>query len=176
MIPVLDDDYEPATPRRSIRAPMVVLASLALIAGAAFVTIRAGVWTPDTSRFADAQFQAPPAAAKRHDLWYPDSVESVWARSQIASPVESHPPTPPSRPRVAAKPLGFLAINSTPWAELSVDGRVVGNTPQIKVPVAPGRHQLVLARAGFATRRTSVSVVPGATVRITDITLQRVAQ
>jgi hypothetical protein len=56
-----------------------------------------------------------------------------------------------------------------------VDGHVVGNTPQLRIRVTAGRHRLVLARDGFATHRTWVTVAPGATVRITDIALQRIA-
>ena len=70
---------------------------------------------------------------------------------------------------------GYLSINSTPWSALSVDGRVIGNTPQLNIRVPPGRHELVLTRKGFETRRTSVTVGSGNTVRITNIVLTRVA-
>jgi len=70
---------------------------------------------------------------------------------------------------------GYLSINSTPWAELSVDGRVIGNTPQLNIRVPAGAHAVELRRNGFETRRTSVTVGSGSTVRITNIVLTRVA-
>ena len=92
------------------------------------------------------------------------------------------PPPPPHRrptPRVVARPsppAGYLSINSSPWAELSVDGRVVGTTPQVKIRLTPGRHHLLLARAGFQTHSAWVDVVAGSTVRLTDITLMGIAR
>ena len=79
--------------------------------------------------------------------------------------------TPPApRGGQQARP-GYISINSRPWAELSVDGRVVGNTPQIKIWLTPGRHQLLLTREGFQTYTAWVVVPPDGNVRLTDITL-----
>jgi len=92
------------------------------------------------------------------------------------------PPPPPHRrptPRVVARPsppAGYLSSNSSPWAELSVDGRVVGTTPQVKIRLTPGRHHLLLAREGFQTHSAWVDVVAGSTVRLTDITLTGIAR
>lgn len=82
-------------------------------------------------------------------------------------------------PRVVARPnppAGYLSINSSPWAELSVDGRVVGTTPQIRIRLTPGRHRLLLVREGFQTHSAWVDVVAGSTVRLTDITLMAIAR
>ncbi len=121
-------------------------------------------------------------------LWEPDG-DSAWVASasepSVVVPKEAPPaptrpqPTRPIAPRPAVRrvapatepPTGFISVNSTPWAELSVDGRVVGTTPQIKLRVRPGRHHLVLVRAGFQTQTTWVTVVAGGSVRVTDITL-----
>ena len=69
--------------------------------------------------------------------------------------------------------LAFSAGKISGWelAEVSVDGRVVGNTPQIKIRVTPGRHHLLLAREGFQTHSAWVVVPAGGNVRLTDITL-----
>jgi PEGA domain-containing protein len=79
-------------------------------------------------------------------------------------------PPPVSRGRPQVRP-GYISINSRPWAELSVDGRVVGNTPQIKIWLTPGRHQVLLTREGFQTYTAWVVVPPDGNVRLTDITL-----
>jgi len=109
----------------------------------------------------------------------------------LLSGVEQPPPAPPAPPARPARPApsprrrptqrvvglaGYLSINSSPWAELSVDGRVVGNTPQIRVRVSPGRHHLLLVREGFKTHDAWVDVIAGGTVRITNITLEKGAQ
>ena len=106
-------------------------------------------------------------------------------RSQVdqSEPTEVlEAPPPPHRrptPRVVARPnppAGYLSINSSPWAELSVDGRVVGTTPQVRIRLTPGRHHLLLMRAGFQTHSAWVDVVAGSTVRLTDITLMGIAR
>ena len=83
----------------------------------------------------------------------------------------------PIEPATAPSPTpslpGYLVINSTPWAALSVDGQVVGHTPLLRITVNPGQHELVLTRDGFETYRTVVTVGAGATLRVTDISLKR---
>jgi PEGA domain-containing protein len=119
--------------------------------------------------------------------------ERIWG--PIATPYEDHVsaagpiatvPTAASAsvrraetPRPAPAPLrlpGYLSVNSRPWAELSVDGQVVGNTPQVRVRVIPGRHHLLLARPGFLAHSAWVEVPAGATVRLTNITLAEITQ
>jgi PEGA domain len=179
---ILDDVWEPALPARRNRLPFVIAAAVLVIASATIVMVRAGVFEQDAS----------PVQASRA-LWYPDPIDGVgWPSPRAPAPVASPardpvrpapPPTAPTapakprpaRPVVRAMPLpGVLAVNSTPWAELSVNGRVVGNTPQLGLRVAAGRHRLVLARDGFAAETTWVTVAPGATVKITGIALRRI--
>jgi len=96
-----------------------------------------------------------------------------------AAPVQPEPwgvRTPVARRSQQVKAPGYLSINSRPWAEVSVDGRVVGNTPQIKIRVTPGRHHLVLAREGFQAHSAWVVVPAGGSVRLTDITLRVVTR
>jgi len=93
----------------------------------------------------------------------------------------SLPPPPPRRPEQRRRPqrsvglAGYLSVNSSPWAELSVDGRVAGSTPQVRVRVTPGRHHLLLVREGFKPHSAWVDVAAGGTVRITNITLEKLA-
>jgi hypothetical protein len=129
----------------------------------------------------------------REHLWEPE-IDSSWVtrvsgtlnHDQPASEVIEPPPPPPApaplrrstatfvgRPTL---PAGFLSINSSPWAELSVDGRVVGTTPQVRIRVTPGKHHLLLAREGFQTHSAWVTVRAGGTVRLTDITLVEIAR
>ena len=82
-------------------------------------------------------------------------------------------PKPPPR-RVVPPPqprLGYLSVNSNPWALLSVDGRAMGTTPRIKVRLPAGRHHFRLQRAGFKAYDAAVEVKEGETVVITNIVL-----
>ena len=75
----------------------------------------------------------------------------------------------PSRPPVAA---GRLFVNATPWGQVYVDGVLIGNTPRAGVAVAPGAHQLRVARDGFQSFEIAIRIAPGQELRLTDIVLQ----
>ena len=174
---VLDDVWEP--PPRSPRRLLAIIATTGvLVAGALIVTIRGGwehgdpmgsAWTPQR------------VSASHRTLWYPDSVEARWPSSSLAAPrpaaaqpLPPPPPPPPPPPRAPSAP-GYLSVNSRPWAQVAVDGRIVGNTPQLGIRLTPGRHYIGLARHGFAAYGTWVNVDPGATVKITGVVLKRIA-
>lgn len=179
---VLDDVWEP--PPRPNRLPIVVGASagVLLIASIAVVTINSALRGPDP------MLVAAPAPVK-NSLWYPDDLnDSTGSLSRFRHPTAAPRPRAAIPDRPTPKPVvrrpalpppppapSYLSINSSPWAELSVDGRVVGNTPQLGIRVTPGRHRLVLVRDGFAAETTWVTVAPGATVKNTGLTLTRVA-
>ncbi|MBL8921216.1 MAG: protein kinase [Myxococcaceae bacterium] len=57
---------------------------------------------------------------------------------------------------------GALVLDATPWAEVTVDGRRVGETPLANVSVPPGLHTLVFRNpeTGKSVRRV-VTVYPG---------------
>ena len=58
--------------------------------------------------------------------------------------------------------LGMLRINSRPWAQVIVDGHVVGNTPQQGIPLNPGRHKVQLINQPMGLSKTvSVSIKTG---------------
>lgn len=172
---VWDDEWQappqPSRGRISVAGAFVVTGLIAT--GIALVTSRP--WEPErkvawvapathaSAISPDSQPGAvlvPRPMMSREDVWEPDEA------------IES--PRPPRRGAVSL--AGFLSINSTPWAELSVDGRVVGTTPQIRIRVKPGRHHLVLVRDGFQTHSAWVDVAAGATVRVTDIALKEIAR
>jgi hypothetical protein len=73
---------------------------------------------------------------------------------------------PPSEPRVAARAEhdGVLNIDSVPASNCSLDGRLLGPTPRLGVPVAPGVHVVKFVSADQrATKTVSVTVGPGET-------------
>jgi hypothetical protein len=50
-----------------------------------------------------------------------------------------------SAPAASSGENGALSLNSRPWSQVTIDGKSVGNTPQLNIPLAPGRHKVKLA-------------------------------
>lgn len=87
-----------------------------------------------------------------------------------AAPVPPPAPAPAAAPAVRAEP-GSLSINAIPWGSVYIDGRPMGNTPQLDLPVPPGQHKLRVERQGYRAYERVIDVAPGQRLRITDITL-----
>jgi hypothetical protein len=68
--------------------------------------------------------------------------------------------------------LARLFVNSTPWGQVSVDGQIVGNTPQANLVVSAGSHSVRITREGFEPFERVVQLAPGQVLRLTDIVLQ----
>ena len=62
---------------------------------------------------------------------------------------------------------GTVAVSSTPWAYVSVDGRVLGQVTPVRLDLDPGEHTIVLENpeAGWTVER-SVTVEAGKTVAL----------
>jgi serine/threonine-protein kinase len=55
-----------------------------------------------------------------------------------------------------------LRINSRPWAEVSIDGRPVGNTPLMNLTLSAGAHRVRLRNPQFGLEKTiKVQIVAG---------------
>jgi serine/threonine protein kinase len=78
--------------------------------------------------------------------------------------------TPPSdtvetAPAAPSKAVGYLTLDTFPWTRVSENGRPLGDTPLVKVPLTPGSHVLTLENPGENIRQTtSVVVKSGETV------------
>ena len=65
----------------------------------------------------------------------------------------------------AAGGTGTLRVNTRPWSQVYVDGRLIGNTPQMNISVPAGSHRLTLVNPDFNIRHNvTVSVPAGDTV------------
>jgi serine/threonine-protein kinase len=71
-------------------------------------------------------------------------------------------------PPAAAKPVpavaggGTLRVNSRPWSQVFVDGKLVGNTPQMAISLSPGSHKLKLVSPDLGlTKQMTVQVDKG---------------
>jgi hypothetical protein len=52
--------------------------------------------------------------------------------------------------------LGTLRINSRPWSQVFIDGRLVGNTPQLGVRLPAGHYSVRLANPELGMTKTIV--------------------
>jgi serine/threonine-protein kinase len=60
---------------------------------------------------------------------------------------------------------GILRINSRPWAQILVDGRLMGNTPQPNLQLSAGSHKVQLVNQPMGLSKTfSITVKAGEVV------------
>ncbi len=64
-------------------------------------------------------------------------------------------------------PEGNLSINATPWAEVTVDGRGLGETPIANVTLRAGSHEIVFKHPQHGELKQTVIVKAGETGRVT---------
>ena len=55
-------------------------------------------------------------------------------------------------------PNGTIALNATPWAEVLIDGRSVGETPIGNLSVSVGSHEVVFRHPELGEQRTVATV------------------
>jgi hypothetical protein len=57
---------------------------------------------------------------------------------------------------------GTLRINSRPWSRVYIDGRLVGNTPQMQLTLSPGWHTVTLVNPDFGVQKVlTIRIKPG---------------
>jgi hypothetical protein len=70
-------------------------------------------------------------------------------------PATSSSAPPPAAPASAGKGApGTLRINSRPWSQVFIDGRLIGNTPQMAVSVPAGRYTVRLSNPELGMSKT----------------------
>lgn len=80
-------------------------------------------------------------------------------------PVDTKPAEADSIRAADNKPSGFLTIDTYPWTRVSLNGRVLGDTPLVKVSLPAGTHTLVFENADENIKQTTtVTIKPGETV------------
>jgi hypothetical protein len=89
--------------------------------------------------------------------------------AQAGTPAAA-PAAAPAGPSPAAEP-STVVIKSTPdGADITIDGRFIGNTPST-VKMAPGDHTILIEKSGFKTWQRTMTVSPSGNVTV-DATLQ----
>ena len=75
------------------------------------------------------------------------------------------PPPPPPDPTPPARDNGFLTLATTPWTQVSLNGRPLGTTPLIRVSLPPGNHTLRLVNRERGIDQTyRVTITAGETL------------
>lgn len=89
----------------------------------------------------------------------------VEATPSPAAP-ETVSPTPSPPPPPTPEPPGALLVVVRPWADVSVDGVPVGETPLKEIPLEPGPHQVLLTHPDYQPYPRRVSIRSGETLRL----------
>jgi hypothetical protein len=63
-------------------------------------------------------------------------------------------------------PQGVINVNASPWAEVWIDGKRVGETPIGNLSVAIGPHEIIFRHPQLGEKRQSVSVTLSSPVRL----------
>ena len=113
-----------------------------------------------TSRSPAAPTKAPPQPVRT-----PSPVPLPAVTTAAPTPVPTPVPPPSATPIPVAEP-GQLQVAVRPWAEVMIDGRVLGTTPLDKLTLEPGSHLVVLRHPAYEELRRDVVVKSGETVRL----------
>jgi hypothetical protein len=68
-------------------------------------------------------------------------------------------------PVAVVLPKGVVSLNAVPWATVSIDGEVVGETPIGNLSVALGPHEVVFTNPEFGEQRRTIDVTLKTPVR-----------
>ena len=69
-------------------------------------------------------------------------------------------------------PSGVANLNATPWAEVWIDGRKIGDTPLGRVPLTIGSHEVQFRHPELGTETRTLTVTTGA-VALLSVELKR---
>ncbi len=162
-----------AAPPRSPWGPLLGLTVVAaLVVGAvAFYDTRSPEPEPVTTPVAVSA--APELVVA---VAVPAAVPVAVPPPEPAAVVESEPATKAEQPKsrkvarvvkaerpAAGVQVGFLSADAEPWAEVSVDGRVIDRTPFARFPLPVGPHELVFRGPDGSEQKRTVTVLVGKT-------------
>jgi hypothetical protein len=171
---------------RELNLPVVRLARDASAAPPALPAARSAQAPTGAQRPVPAVHASPrvaPAPAPRRPAPSPARAPRSAKRSQpsrAAAPPRAPAPAAAAQPShiVTVAPVsrtdvgtGKLRINSRPWSQVYVDGRLIGNTPRTDVVLSAGVHTVTLIAPDFGYKRVlSVPIKRGETVtKIVDL-------
>jgi serine/threonine protein kinase len=129
------------------RRPLVAAATALVAAGIAVAADGARATAPLAMIPIDAAVEPGPPSIEAPALVAPSAASGrdAAAPPRAASRTTRRPPRPPPAAAVEPTAVGYLTVNAVPWGSVFVDGtRVADETPAYRVPVAAGRHVVVV--------------------------------
>jgi len=81
-------------------------------------------------------------------------------------PVSAAARPAPARPAPAATTVGLIVESRPPGATVKIDGAPAGTTPLTLETIAPGRHTVLIERAGYQPWTTTIDVKAGERPRV----------
>ena len=123
---------------------------------------------PGTPRHAEVPAPTAGASAGGVELTSPTSAGVPVASGSSPTTAEALPALPVPSPAATPtpEPAGALLVVVRPWADVSVDGVPIGQTPLKEVPLEPGPHQVLLTHPDYRPFPRRVSIRPGETLRL----------
>ena len=100
------------------------------------------------------------ASAGRHDLDFINPAFGFRARQQVeikTGQIINLNVTPPG---------GRVSVNAIPWAQVFINGNLVGETPLANMPMPVGEHQVLFRHPQFGDRTERIIVRSGALTRV----------
>jgi hypothetical protein len=93
-------------------------------------------------------------------------------RNPRVAPVGTMVPTTVT-PMTAGSGPGTLRVNTRPWSQVYVDGRLIGNTPQMNISLPAGTHRVTLVNPDFNIRQSVSVTIESGQVTTRVLTLER---
>jgi hypothetical protein len=62
--------------------------------------------------------------------------------------------------------MGLVHVNASPWADVWIGSRHVGETPLANVSVPVGRHEVVFRHPQLGEKRQWIAVTAGEAIRV----------
>lgn len=118
---------------------------------------------PEPSRppsVASARPSAPPSATPSAPVSLPSPTPAPLQTPPASSTAASLPPEP------GVPATGFLQVGVTPWADVAIDGVIVGQTPMPRLALSPGVHDVLLSHPDYQPYPRRVTIRAGETLRL----------
>jgi hypothetical protein len=101
------------------------------------------------------------------------STAMATASTDMATATQDDPPAGMDTAMAGGTGPGTLRINTRPWSQVYVDGRLIGNTPQMNISLPAGSHRVTLVNPDFNIRQSVSVTVEAGQVTTRVLTLDR---
>jgi HSP20 family molecular chaperone IbpA len=137
---------------------------IAIEAGAAELSVRALLSRKVSEEVAPALATSEPPRSARAAAPSSSSSSDSEPSSRAEEPRASSSSSSKESSSDGAGGQGTLRINSRPWSQVTIDGRAIGNTPQMNVALPAGNHRVTLVNPEFNLKKNlTITIKPGQT-------------